>query len=316
MLSWVWRGIIVLALAAILYVPVASLLTAGLIGWLVTAGNVDWNGPVQSDPFALGYRGDPRQAFGLPFETVGIPMELGDSPAWLVPAAGAAPGLLAIYVHGIGGLRENGYRQLSVLHEAGLPVLLPTYRNDAGAPQAPNRIYGFGLNEWRDLDLAVTWAGAQGYDRIVLVADSMGGGIAGQFLMHSSQAGRVVAMALDAPALDFPAVAAARVAAHGLPLAETIGEIGSWLASLALGADLTGAVSRAAVAAFPGPLFLVHGSADRLVPVSISDELVAERAGPTTYVRTGADHLLSWQENPERYREEMLDFLRETLAVP
>lgn len=38
--------------------------------------------------------------------------------------------------------------------------------------------------------------------------------------------------------------------------------------------------------------------------------LVAERKGPITYLRTEANHLLSYKENPQRYREEMLAWLR------
>jgi pimeloyl-ACP methyl ester carboxylesterase len=308
MWRWAKRAAIAAVVLVVLYFGLGGIAAAGFIGWLLTPGNVDWSGPVQQDPFELGYRGDPQQALGLAFSDVTIPTELGGAPAWLVPAATGSPKLWAIYVHGIGGLRENGYRQLSVLHEAAIPTLMITYRNDDGAPAAPDHLFSFGLSEWRDLDAAVDWSLANGAERIVLVAESMGGAIAGQFLINSASADKVEALVLDAPALDFTAVIEGRVGAWGLPMAPQLASVALW-ASRLVRVDLSKAQSIDVVEAFPGPVFLAHGSADQLVPVAISDELVARRSGPTTYLRTGANHLLSWKENPERYREMLLAFL-------
>jgi hypothetical protein len=74
-------------------------------------------------------------ALSLPFQTVSLETPLGTAEAWLVPAAGVEAGR-AIYVHGIAGAREDGYRALSILHEAGWSVLLITYRNDPAPPPA------------------------------------------------------------------------------------------------------------------------------------------------------------------------------------
>ena len=151
---------------------------------------------------------------------------------------------------------------------------------------------------------------AHGAQRIVLVAESMGGGLAGQFLINSDKAKSVVALALDAPALDFPAIADSEIERRYLPLPG----VASWLAldsaALVAPVSLSDAVTINAVAAFPGPLFLAHGSGDQLVPVTISDRLVKMRTAPTVYLRTGADHLLSFKENPDRYRSEMLAFFK------
>ena len=158
----------------------------------------------------MGYRGDPEQAFGLPFQSVSVDTPGGPAPAWLIPpAANAAPdGSAAIFVHGIGGAREDGYPYLRALHEAGLPVLLITYRNDPEAPRAPDGLRLFGLTEWEDLDAAALWLQARGARKIVLVGASMGGGIVGQFLAplgrHREQGPR--------PALDIDPAVGARCA--------------------------------------------------------------------------------------------------------
>lgn len=311
--KWVRRIIVGIVIAVALFLVIGGVGTSVLMNHLLTPGGIDWSGANNpnppTDPFELGFRGDPLVALGLPFETVHYTTELGEAEAWLVPAANM-DGPWAVYVHGIGGIRENGYRQLSILHEAGIPTLLITYRNDNNAPAEQNAIYSFGVNEWRDLDAAVSWMLRRGAPGVILVAESMGGGIAGQFLMHSEQADKVVALALDAPALDIVEVAADKIGARMIPFARTLARTGLLMFDIYRRSHLSDAVSFDAVANFPGPLFLAHGSADGLVPVSISDRLVVARQAPTTYLRTEANHLLSFKEDPERYRQEMLGFLK------
>ena len=314
--KWARRLIVGALVVVALYFAGTAFGAALLLNHLLTPGTVDWSGAGNpnppTDPVELGYRGDPQAAFGLAFETVQYETALGPAEAWLVPGTTTnAP--WAIYVHGIGGIRENGYKQLTALMEAGLTTLMITYRNDRGAPSAPNPLYAFGTTEWADLDAAVTWALGQGAPSVVLVAESMGGGIAGEFLRHSSQRDIVVGLALDAPALEFHRVVTGALGHFHLPFADQIASMGVGLFDATHGSNLASADTRDAVASFPGPLFLAHGSADGLVPVDISDNLVARRTAPTTYLRTGANHLLSYKEDPARYRDEMVAFLRALL---
>src|SRR5690554_5051324 len=88
-----------------------------------TAQSSGW--PAPESPADIGYEGDPQQAYGYGFDNVVLDGQLGELPAWLIPAATAnASAPWAIFVHGIGGRRENGYRFLPTLHDAGLPVLM------------------------------------------------------------------------------------------------------------------------------------------------------------------------------------------------
>ncbi|QIG48891.1 alpha/beta fold hydrolase [Nordella sp. HKS 07] len=305
-----------------------SLLTAAFLlyivgsGWIIARSASDLLTVSQSsrpthpvlNPYAVGFRGDPQTAFGYPFEEVMIATELGLAPAWLVPAPGATD-LAAVYVHGIAGIRENGYRHLSVLHDAGVPVLLVSYRNDTGSPLSAERQYSFGLTEWKDLDAAVAFLRQRGAKRIILVGESMGGAIVGQFLMRSSQADTVTALILDSPALDSRAIIRNLISQLGFPLPAVIEPVVHSILALQLPVDLTEARSIDAIANFPGPLFIAHGTGDRLVPASISDEVVTTRYGATTYVRTRATHLQSWHENPARYRHELGAFVGQLLRM-
>ena len=305
-----------LLLAAVAHASV-SLVLARVLDRTLTVGTLAaiFAGLPPQDPFALGFRGDPQAALGLAFETATIATQLGPAPAWLVPAAGGPPGLGAIYVHGIAGAREDGYRHLSVLHAAGIPTLLVTYRNDPDAPPTPDNRYRFGLAEWEDLDAAMRWMAGRGHSRIVLAAESMGGAIAAQFLARSAEAGRVVALVLDSPALDGPAVVGNLSAALGIPAPSLFAPTAMRLLALQGGPDLAEAAGLDTVAGFAGPLFLAQGTGDRLVPAAIADALLARRLGVTTHLRTDADHLQSWHAAPNLYRAELRAFLAR-LAVP
>ncbi|NHB77707.1 alpha/beta hydrolase [Rhodobacter calidifons] len=261
-----------------------------------------------TDPLALGYRGDPATALALPFQTVTLTTPLGPSEAWLVPAAGQEAGR-AIYVHGIAGAREDGYRALSLLHEAGWSVLLISYRNDTDAPPAPGATYGFGLTEWPDLEAAVAYLAPGDSDRVLVAAESMGGAILGQFLHQSPLASRVSAVALDSPAISFAAVIGHLAAQGEKPLPGLI----AWTARQMLPFMSPLPLARAEVAAvyqgFAGPLFIAHGAGDRIVPIGPSQSLAASRSAPTVSLWTGADHLGSYAEDPAAYRAAFGDFL-------
>jgi uncharacterized protein len=300
--------------------PLLSVLTiaaAGLVIYLAVAGAVLHRfatrimtvgplaatlaeGPRPTDPRVLGYRGDPAQAFGYAFETLSLPTGLGPAEAWFVPAGTGARA--AIYVHGVAGTRENGYRHLPLLHDLGIPVLLISYRNDETAPAAPEGRYAFGLTEWPDLAVAVAAMQARGHTDLILVGESMGGAIVGQFLRNSPDAASIVAVALDAPAVDFRAVLRHIADQMGLPLPGIVARIAETSISLTGPVDVRNAQVTGSFATFDGPLFIAHGRADRIVPASGTAALIAARDAVTISLHTSGDHLQSYAANPEGYR--------------
>ena len=276
-----------------LYVPVMAAIMVFAMWWLFTPGLVNWAGPRRADPFALGYRGDPKTGLGLDFETVAVPTELGTGRGRGWCPAGGGP-LWAIYVHGVGGLRENGFRQLSVLHEAGIPTLMIGYRNDPWGPKGEPPFYGFGLDEWRDLEAAVTWARAAGAERIVLVAESMGAGIAGQFLMRSAEAGRVAALVLDSPALDFAPSSSGFARWAAVPDGSSCRSAIGWRGPCCRSTSRQRSSPRWS-ATFPVRCSSRMEPRDPLVPVTISRDLVRDAAGRDDLRRDERDALRSWQ---------------------
>lgn len=273
-----------------------------------TAQSRGWPAPESSAD--IGYEGDPEKAYGYAFDDIILSGQLGDLPAWLIPSPQEnADVSWAIFVHGIGGRRENGYRFLPTLHQAGFPVLMLSYRNDVDAPADPSGLYTFGLTEWRDLDTAVQYAIGNGAPSVVVVAESMGGGIVGQFLRQSALTDSVAAIAMDAPAIDVQVIVKDQIEQMNLPLAPVLARVSLWFSGLFKPVQLSEAVTTAEFAAFDGPIFLSHGTADSVVPIESSDTLVSRRVHITEYLRTNSDHIQSWKVDPARYETVFGGFL-------
>ncbi len=306
---WLVGGVPVVLAA---YLAYAGWKVANLVDTILRVGSPIAQGegqPAAGRPEDIGYVGDPLAAFHYAFEPVEVAGELGPMPAWLIQPGTPSMKRWAIVVHGIGGRPENGYRFLPALRAAGLPVLMISYRNDEGAPPSPTGLYSLGLTEWRDLEAAVRLAGERGAPGVVLVAESMGGGIVGQYLRNAQLASHVDAIVLDAPMIDLPETLSALVGRLGVWLPRTVAGGALWLANWRYPIDLSDAVVTPELAGYAGPLFLSHGAADRIVPGATSDRLVAQRTAPTEYLRTSADHILSWKEDPGRYDHALAAFL-------
>lgn len=251
---------------------------------------------------------DPTQAHDLDYTEVGISTELGDAPAWLVPATSST---WVVAVHGRGGTRAEALRVMPALHDLGLPVLAITYRNDDGAPRSPDGLYHLGDTEWRDVEAAVRYAREHGARNVVLYGWSMGGAIVGQFLARSAAAGDVAAVVLDAPVVSWTKTLELQSGNRGVPeqlvpIAELVSD---WRVDLEFGRfDL--AVNPPA---HRPPTLLFHGGADGTVPVQTSRDLAAAAGRldwPLRYVEVpAAEHTAAWNVDPEAYERAVADFL-------
>lgn len=269
------------------------------------------------------HTGDPGRALGLPFDDAVVSSPVGDLPAWLVhPADGELHGKVwAVLVHGRGGTREECLRALPVLHRLGVPALVPSYRNDPGAPASLSGRYGLGDTEWVDVEAAVLHALDAGARDVVLVGWSMGGAIVLSALSRSWTADRVRAVVLDGPVLDWRTVLQHQARVHRVP--PPLGRagtalMGSPLARAALGVegpldlDRLDWVTRAEEMRVP--VLLLHGEADDVVPVGPSRSLAAARPDLVTLLEfPGAGHCREWNSDPDRWEREVARFLLEHL---
>lgn len=260
------------------------------------------------------YPFDPSSLLNFDIEDVNVPTELGRAPALYAPADGPASSTWVIAVHGQNGYPATALNGVDVMHELGLPVLSVSYRNDVGAPAAPDGLMHLGGSEWRDVDAAIRTAREMGAERVVLAGSSMGGSIVGQTLVRSDQAVHVSAVVLDAPETDWERAGETFGARYGLPAPLT------WLAGKTIEARAGIDFERLNLAEHPPrrkpPMLLIHSTPDEESPVRASRDFAhtAQRMDwPVQYeeFRHGA-HTESWNLDRARYERLLADFLTRT----
>lgn len=249
--------------------------------------------------------GTPLTAFGLPYEDVEIPGELGPLPAWLVPAPRAT---WVIALHGLGTTREHPLNLVPFLARRKVPVLVPAYRGDAGAPASPDGLAHLGDSEWRDVDAAIRYAVRRGAAKVVLHGWGTGASMALRAAAESGVRDRIAGLVLDSPVLARETTLRNLATAHRipgvlLPLAVR--------AARAMTGMPAGRSPAAPAAADPRvPTLILHGPDDTLAPWEPSVELAARRPGLVTLVTVRhAPHAAMWNADPLRYEEAVRRFL-------
>lgn len=249
---------------------------------------------------AGAYPGDPRTALGLPFDDLGLHSDVGVLPTWFVPADGRR-GTWAVFVHGHDSSRRESLRYLSLLHGRGLPVLVPSFRNDVGAPRSPDGQEHLGDTEWRDVEPAVRWALDHGARDVVLLGWSMGAAIGLQFVDRSSLRDAVRGLVLDSPVLDWRSVLTHQGRVRGLP--DPVSGVAEWMVGLRLGTGLDRFDWVARARELRRPMLVVSSAADDYVPDGPSRALARARPDLVTSLDIpGAAHTQGWNLDPQRYR--------------
>jgi pimeloyl-ACP methyl ester carboxylesterase len=202
---------------------------------------------------------------------------------------------------------------LPFLRDLGLPVLIPTYRNDEAFTNIEDGRYAYGETEWEDIAAAMDFAAVRGAQRFVLLGNSMGGGIVMAVLRQPEQAARVAAVVLDSPVLSLKKTVEFRADQRGLPAQFT--EAAMQFATWRNGIDWAKTDYLQNLDAINAPILLVHGDADQVVPVSTSQALAKARPDIVTFRKLpGVDHVQGWNADRELYRLQLLEFLRNALG--
>jgi alpha-beta hydrolase superfamily lysophospholipase len=245
---------------------------------------------------------------GYDFDDVLINTELGDAPAWLIPAEGASDRWM-IGVHGRAVRRQETLRAVPVFRDAGYTSLLVSYRNDGDAPESVDNRYSLGDTEWRDVEAAMQYAIDHGAREIVLMGWSMGGATVLQALTRSPLSSHVIGVVLESPVVDWVTALHYQGVAYRLPRIVRTGIMGlltkRWAALLtgqSSPIDLTrlDIVSRAGE--LHTPILLLHSVDDGYVPVTASKALAAARPDIVTYEEfTTARHTKLWNFDRKRF---------------
>ena len=235
----------------------------------------------------------------LRWENVLIGSPAGPCPAWFFPASSST---WVIQVHGRGTTRSECLRAVPVLHAAGLPNLVVSYRNDGEAPRTRAGAYALGASEWRDVDAAIAYALRHGAERVVLMGWSMGGAVSLQASVSSGNRHRIAGVILESPVVDWRTVL--RFQAKLNRVRPPLPDLAMSALQLPLTARLSGAdepilfdrldmVARADELA--APILILHSDDDGFVPVDASRALQETRPDLVTMPRfTVARHTKLW----------------------
>lgn len=184
---------------------------------------------------------------------------------WHAPAPNGQPTVLLL--HGNAGEIANRTNRLTAFRDAGYGVAFLSYRGFGGSTGTPTEA---GL--LIDANTAYDFLMAQGVtpDHLVVIGESLGTGVAVQ-LAASRPTGAVI--------LEAPYSAAVDIAADQYP----------WLPVHLLMHDQF--VSRAHIGDITVPLLILHGTADRVIPLASGEALFAAARDTATFIPVeGAGH--------------------------
>ncbi|HXG25322.1 MAG TPA: alpha/beta fold hydrolase [Candidatus Binatia bacterium] len=292
-------------------------------------------GPIAAWRFAQAYRAragyphrhapehDPGD-LGLAFETVAVPSAGVDLPAWWIPARGGAPGPAVLLVHGWESARDRTLPNAQVLNAIGLHILTIDVRGHGLNPpeELPLTAGEFGA----DALAGVRWLLArQDVTAVGILGHSMGG--IGALLAAAAEPRVRAVVAASTPAdayrLTRQTFRLARLPLPG-PLAYPLGWLTTHVFLEPRGHTVASVSAARAIERYRGPVLLIHGDADRVVPLGHSKRLAkaarrARREDPGNgsieiLVIPGGQH--SWLYEFASYRGAVGRFLAASLDGP
>jgi pimeloyl-ACP methyl ester carboxylesterase len=265
---------------------------------------------------------------GLPFELTTVPSTGGRLPAWFIPARGGAPGPGVVLVHGWESNRDRTLPNAQVLHAAGFHVLTFDVRGHGANPPETLPI---SVGEFRD-DAAAALSvllDRPEVTRGALLGHSLGA--VGAALAAADAGDRCAALVASATPADPRRLTRQTFRLARLPIPEPFATPLAALTSRIyvrprghIVADLS--ASRA-VARYAGPILLIHGAEDSVVPAAHMSHLErAARRGrrarisagieagpPVASLLVGGGHH-SWLYEHDTYRRTVARFLTEALG--
>lgn len=259
---------------------------------------------------------DDPGSLGLEFTEEFIEGDLGPLPAWHIPFAEEAPWVVLVHGRNDRG-RVEMLRLVPFLHEAGYNILVPTYRNDRGAPQVENRRVGFGLTEWPDLEAAMAWVQERSDEDASVIGFSMGAAITLAWMLNSpDRAASLRAVVLDSPVTDVERTIELEARQRFLPIPYFRVRVPAVLANAAIfiaeqrfDVDFSDVDYVAMADRLPDvPILVLHGTEDVTIPIDTSRSF-SDAAVRARLVELFGGHTRMWNVDRSVYEAQVLGFL-------
>lgn len=164
-----------------------------------------------------------------------------------------------------------------------------------------------GARETRDIDAAVGFLQSRGFRTAGAFGFSMGGA---SVLLSRNPA--IKARVLDAPYADLDGELDHIFRSMG-PWARPMPALLKMWSLLLLGVNVSSVNPAAAAARLTTPLLLVHGDADRQVPLANSLRIKAAAPGAELWVIKGAGHGENWYQAGNAYEQRLTGFFKKNL---
>jgi pimeloyl-ACP methyl ester carboxylesterase len=271
--------------------------------------------------FALAYRvraGYPRRNpplitpadLGLPYETTAVESDGLRLPAWFIPARDGQPGPGVVLVHGWESARDRTLPMAVFLHAAGFHCLTFDVRGHGANP--PEKLPLSGGEFGRDATAAFAALMARPEVTVGAISGHSMGAI-GAILAAAAETRVAGLVATAGPADPYRLTRQTFRLAH-LPIPDPVAYPLAWLTTRVYlrprGHRVPDVSASAAIARYGGPVLLVHGDQDSVVPVAhlrrLGDAARKARTGDPdaapveTMIVTGGQH--SWLYEIPDYR--------------
>ena len=223
--------------------------------------------------------------------TVAVPGALQGSTErlqlwWLPQADPRAPALL--YLHGTFRNLYQNYRKIEALRDAGFAIVAVEYRGwGDSSPIIPSEasIYADAQVAWSEL----VRRQPDPHQRVIF-GHSMGTGVAVELASQRHAGADYGALILESSFSRLPDVAKA---------AGVLGTIASWFATQEF--DSAGKIGKV-----DAPVLMLHGTADKTVPIELGRRLLEAAPAGTRWVEfAGGSHSGLARESPPQYRQAM-----------
>jgi uncharacterized protein len=292
-------------------------------------------GPIAAWRFAQAYRtraGYPHRhppdhdpsVLGLAFEELTIPSGGVDLPAWWIPARDGAPGPAVLLVHGWESSRDRTLPNAQILNAIGMHVLTLDVRGHGANPaeELPLTAGEFGEDALAGVEALLA---RPDVTAVGILGHSMGG--IGALLAAAAEPRVRGVVAASTPADPYRLTRQTFRLAK-LPLPGPFAWPLAWLTTHVFlaprGHTVRGVSAARAIETYQGPVLLIHGDADRVVPVShvytlekaveSAREDEPDAAPVEVLVIAGGEH--SWLYEFSAYRAAVGRFLTEALGGP
>ena len=292
-------------------------------------------GPIAAWRFAQAYRaraGYPHRHapehdpsfLGLAFENVSVPTTGGvDLPGWWIPARGGAPGPAVLLVHGWESARDRTLPNAQVLHAAGFHVLTIDIRGHGTNPpeELPLTAGEFGADALAGVRALLA---RKDVTAVGILGHSMGG--IGALLAAAAEP-RVKAVVSASTPADPYRLTRQTFRLARLPLPGPLAYPLAWLTTHVFlnprGHTVRSVSASRAIETYKGPVLLIHGDADRVVPYSHLGRLAGRArrarkgdpdAAPVEVLSIPGEH--SWLHEDATYRGTVARFLATALHGP